>query len=328
MKISISLVKTIVLLILLGLSLNIVTYYISSIVIEKHMKYYEIDYYTEELRELKKDDPELYMPRIEEIRKEYERELKLLPAYKKELSNYLYNSGYLLQNIAVSLKYLIIIGLFSILSLSIGIISGLARAMSKTRYFKIGIVFISSLIKSLPKILLALLLVMLFTNYAKYSGEGSELSGFFLLMKIFVLLALIDWVETADIIYYKTKEILKLPFVLNAYNFGAGSREIVFKHIRPLLLSTISANFFNRVISLMVLESTLGFLGYGAAPEFSLGSGLGDLLSEMLQNRSDDIFILNHLPQLVFPIFCLGSIIILFTIFNKNIKERHLNNVL
>ena len=115
---------------------------------------------------------------------------------------------------------------------------------------------------SFPYVLLAILLSVLW-------GGG--------LIQIIIIVGIRGWADYARIIRSSVLSIREQPFILAAHAIGATTPRILTKHILPQIVAPAIIIGTFQVGNIIVLESTLSFLGIGLAPPIpSLGVILSD----------------------------------------------------
>lgn len=115
---------------------------------------------------------------------------------------------------------------------------------------------------SFPYVLLAILLSVLW-------GGG--------LIQIIIIVGIRGWADYARIIRSSVLSIRVQPFILAAHAIGATTPRILTKHILPQIVAPAIIIGTFQVGNIIVLESTLSFLGIGLAPPIpSLGVILSD----------------------------------------------------
>src|SRR5689334_490835 len=80
------------------------------------------------------------------------------------------------------------------------------------------------------------------------------------------IVAMVNWVQIARVVYTKTTTLAEREFVLATVGFGAGSWRILLRHILPHLLPTILVYSTLGIATTVLLEATLSFLGIGVRP--------------------------------------------------------------
>jgi peptide/nickel transport system permease protein len=109
----------------------------------------------------------------------------------------------------------------------------------------------TDLMQAFPALLLAIVLAALFHPS---------------LWIVALVIALVQWVQLARIVYTETRSLAEREFVEAERAIGAGRGRILFRHILPHLLSTILVYGTLGIATTMLLEATLSFLGIGVQP--------------------------------------------------------------
>ena len=81
-----------------------------------------------------------------------------------------------------------------------------------------------------------------------------------------LVIALVNWVQTARVIYAETTAIAARDFIAAERTLGAGTGRILFRHILPHLMPTIIVWGTLGISTTVLLEATLSFLGVGVQP--------------------------------------------------------------
>lgn len=84
-------------------------------------------------------------------------------------------------------------------------------------------------------------------------------------------ISLIGWCGTARAVKAKTEKVKNSPYVRLMRGLGFSRMRILFRHVLPNVLDVAAARYITSVASCILLESTLGFLGVGAAGSMSWG---------------------------------------------------------
>ncbi|MGV8986169.1 MAG: ABC transporter permease [Cypionkella sp.] len=136
------------------------------------------------------------------------------------------------------------------LSLLIGTLVGLLAG-----YFRgwIGTVLMrfTDLMMAFPALLLAICLAAIFQPS---------------LWIVAMVIALVNWVQTARVIYTETSSLATRDFIAAERTLGAGTGRILFQHILPHLMPTIIVWGTLGISTTVLLEATLSFLGVGVQP--------------------------------------------------------------
>ena len=81
-----------------------------------------------------------------------------------------------------------------------------------------------------------------------------------------MVIALVNWVQTARVIYAETSSLATRDFIAAERTLGASTGRILFRHILPHLLPTIIVWGTLGISTTVLLEATLSFLGVGVQP--------------------------------------------------------------
>jgi peptide/nickel transport system permease protein len=81
-----------------------------------------------------------------------------------------------------------------------------------------------------------------------------------------MVIALVNWVQTARVIYTETSSLAEREFIDAERTIGADAPRILFRHILPHLLPTIIVWGTLGISTTVLLEATLSFLGIGVQP--------------------------------------------------------------
>jgi peptide/nickel transport system permease protein len=81
-----------------------------------------------------------------------------------------------------------------------------------------------------------------------------------------LVIALVNWVQTARVMYTQTSSLAEREFIDAERTIGAGSARILFLHILPHLIPTIIVWGTLGISTTVLLEATLSYLGIGVQP--------------------------------------------------------------
>ncbi|WP_026873622.1 ABC transporter permease [Inquilinus limosus] len=81
-----------------------------------------------------------------------------------------------------------------------------------------------------------------------------------------LVIAMVNWVQIARIIYTETRSIAERDFIEAEWGLGASRARILLRHILPHLLSTTIVWGTLGIATTVLLEATLSFLGIGVQP--------------------------------------------------------------
>ena len=109
----------------------------------------------------------------------------------------------------------------------------------------------TALMMSFPALLLAICLAAVF--------EPS-------LWIVAMVIALVNWVQTARVIYTETSSLSEREFIDAERTIGASAPRILLRHILPHLLPTIIVWGTLGISTTVLLEATLSYLGIGVQP--------------------------------------------------------------
>jgi len=139
---------------------------------------------------------------------------------------------------------------------TLGLVAGLARGWPED-VIMAGV----DIQIAVPFTLLALLVLAIF---------GSNIQ-----IMVFVL-GVYGWEQYARIVRGEVRKLGELPFIEAARASGASNRYIALRHILPNIVSPLVVQFTLSVSNIVILESTLSFLGLGVQPPTAtLGSMVG-----------------------------------------------------
>ena len=137
-------------------------------------------------------------------------------------------------------------GLALLIGTVVGIVAGYYRGW-------IGAVLMrfTDLMMAFPALLLAICLAAIFQPS---------------LWIVAMVIALVNWVQTARVIYTETTSLAERDFIAANRTLGAGTGRILFRHILPHLVPTIIVWGTLGISTTVLLEATLSFLGVGVQP--------------------------------------------------------------
>jgi peptide/nickel transport system permease protein len=81
-----------------------------------------------------------------------------------------------------------------------------------------------------------------------------------------MVIALVNWVQTARVIYTETGSLAEREFIAAERTIGASTPRILLRHILPHLLPTIIVWGTLGISTTVLLEATLSYLGIGVQP--------------------------------------------------------------
>ncbi|MCR9127337.1 MAG: ABC transporter permease [Rhodobacteraceae bacterium] len=90
------------------------------------------------------------------------------------------------------------------------------------------------------------------------------------------ILGIAYWEQYARIVRAEVRKITEMPFIEAARASGGGPRYIALRHVLPNIVSPLVVQFTLALSNIVILESTLSFLGLGVQPPTAtLGSMVG-----------------------------------------------------
>jgi len=81
-----------------------------------------------------------------------------------------------------------------------------------------------------------------------------------------MVIALVNWVQVARVIYTETRGLAERDFILAERSLGAGHARILLRHIAPHLMPTAIVYGTLGIATTVLLEATLSSLGVGVQP--------------------------------------------------------------
>jgi len=132
------------------------------------------------------------------------------------------------------------------IGLFIGILSGYLRGVVGNILMRF-----TDLMMAFPALLLAIVLAALLRPS---------------LWIVAMVIALVNWVQVARIVYTETCGLVERDFILAERSLGAGHGRILFRHILPHLMPTAIVWGTLGIATTVLLEATLSFLGIGVQP--------------------------------------------------------------
>ena len=94
------------------------------------------------------------------------------------------------------------------------------------------------------------------------------------LFVIILVIGLTSWPWTARLVRSQTLSVKERPYVERARGLGAHDRQLITRHVLPNVFPVIFANTILQVALMILLESTLSFIGLGNPTSVSWGTTL------------------------------------------------------
>lgn len=165
-------------------------------------------------------------------------------------------------------------------SLRIGLVAAVMATLVGTilgalaAYFGRAIDVVISQAINLVLIVPALLILAVFALY--FGRDAFRLS---------IVLALLLWTRIARVVRGTVLSLKEQEFIMAAKAAGASHTRVVFKHILPNVVGAVVVEVTLLVGTVIVLESTLSFLGLGVQPP---NASLGTLVADAKGSIDDD----------------------------------------
>ena len=137
-------------------------------------------------------------------------------------------------------------GIAVTIGLFIGIVAGYMRGIMGNILMRF-----TDLMMAFPALLLAIVLAALLRPS---------------LWIVAMVIALVNWVQVARIVYTETRGLVERDFILAQRSLGAGHGRILLLHILPHLIPTAIVWGTLGIATTVLLEATLSFLGIGVQP--------------------------------------------------------------
>lgn len=137
-------------------------------------------------------------------------------------------------------------GIAVLIGTGLGLVAGYARGLTGA-----AIMRFTDLMMAFPPLLLAIAL-------AAILKPG--------LLIVILVIALVNWVQIARVIYTETVALAERDYVEAARALGAGPGRILLRHLLPHLVPTVIVYATLGIATTVLLESTLSFLGRGVQP--------------------------------------------------------------
>jgi peptide/nickel transport system permease protein len=137
-------------------------------------------------------------------------------------------------------------GIAVVLGTSIGVTAGYLRGAIGNLLMRL-----TDLMMAFPALLLAIALAAIFRPS---------------LWIVAMVIAMVNWVQIARVIYTETTTLAERDFVLATKGLGATAWFVLWRHILPHLLPTILVYATLGIATTVLLEATLSFLGIGVQP--------------------------------------------------------------
>ncbi len=185
----------------------------------------------------------------------------------------------------------LMIGITSVLiSITLGTVVGLVAGYFGGWIDSILMRLVEALLAIPTLILLLILQRVLIGNTATINILGRELSV--TVIAIVIIIGLTGWMGLSRIVRSMVLSLKEQEFVLAARTLGASSPRIIFIHILPNTLAPIVVSATLAVGGAIVVETALGFLGFGVQPPTATW---GNILSRA-RDQIDEVWWLWMVP--------------------------------
>lgn len=137
-------------------------------------------------------------------------------------------------------------GVALVIGTLVGVIAGFVRGWLGTVLMRF-----TDLMMAFPALLLAICLAAIFQPS---------------IWIVAMVIALVNWVQTARVVYTETTSLAEREFIAAEKTLGASQARILFRHILPHLIPTLIVWGTLGISVTVLLEATLSFLGVGVQP--------------------------------------------------------------
>ncbi len=176
---------------------------------------------------------------------------------------------------------------------------------------------IVDIVYSVPTILIVILLQVVLKKPIDSYIKSGHAPGFLNsmgvgLISIFLVMALLYWVDMARIVRGQILALKEQEYVLAAKVLGASNKSIIFKHLIPNCIGQIIVVTTLKIPEAIFTESFLSFIGLGvSSPMASLGS--------LSQTALKGIY--SYPYMLIFPAAAISVIILSFNLFGDGLRD-------
>jgi peptide/nickel transport system permease protein len=128
----------------------------------------------------------------------------------------------------------------------IGVTAGFVRGWLGTALMRF-----TDLMMAFPSLLLAIVLAAIFRPS---------------LWIVVIVISMVNWVQIARVLYTETTSLSEREYVMAERSIGASTGRILFRHILPHLVPTITVWATLGIATTVLLEAALSYLGVGVQP--------------------------------------------------------------
>lgn len=163
----------------------------------------------------------------------------------------------------------------------------------------------------IPLLLAALLLLSMFKNVSILGGGGGgQLAS---IVQPAIVLTAFGWMGYTRYVRASVLEAKNLDYVMSARVLGASDLRIMFRHILPNAIGSVTALVPTSIAGVIATEAVLAFLGIGVRPP---AVSWGIMISD-----GAEWFTGGYPHLLLFPLSCLMATILAFVVIGDNLRD-------
>lgn len=159
----------------------------------------------------------------------------------------------------------------------------------------------------IPLLLAALLLLSLFRNVNFGTGQLATI------LQPAIVLTVFGWMGYARYVRASVLETKNLDYVMAAQVLGAGDLRVMFRHVLPNAIGSVTALVPTAIAGVIGAEAVLAFLGIGVRPP---AVSWGIMISE-----GAEWFAGGYPHLLLFPLGCLMLTVLSFVVIGDNLRD-------
>jgi ABC-type dipeptide/oligopeptide/nickel transport system permease subunit len=186
------------------------------------------------------------------------------------------------------------VGIYTLIGIVLGAFAGFFRGwvdMAISRLIEVVICF--------PTFFLIITIVALWEKSSIYN--------------IMIALGLINWTGVARLIRGEFLKAMAEDYVQAARALGLRNERIIFKHVLPNAIAPVFVSASFGVAGAILVESSLSFLGFGAAPPTA---SWGEILGQGRRYMNENLY---HLVW--FPGFCIFYTVTMFNLLGEGLRD-------
>ncbi|MGH1561943.1 ABC transporter permease [Mumia sp. DW29H23] len=196
----------------------------------------------------------------------------------------------------------IVVGLSVLIGITLGTVSGYYLGWVDVVISRTVEVFLV-----IPLLLAALLLLSLFRNVEIGTGQVAAIA------QPAIVLTMFGWMGYTRYVRASVLEAKNLDYVTAARVLGASDFRIMFRHILPNAIGTVTALVPTAIAAVIGTEAVLAFLGIGVRPP-AVSWGI------MIEEGSQWFTSGSHY-LLLFPLGCLMATVLAFVVIGDNLRD-------